>query len=167
MKPKGISIKKIIQKAILVAVVLFILLAGRIWLNYIGFCFEKRLFLSDEEKISIAIRDTLSSYPPVVLEYVEKDGRLFRTGGHIPANPIYYKDVDEFISENPDCCKVTQKMERTGYPIRLEYRLLGRANTFVEIKYKVKYIDANGIERSQMTTEYIAISNCGHPWSGI
>ena len=168
MKQKGISKKKIILKTILYAVVLFILLlAGRIWLNYIGFCFKERRFLSDEEKISIAISTTLSIYPPVVLEYGEKDGRVFCTGGYKPANPIYYKNVDEFLLENPDCCRVTEKMERSGYPIRLQLRLLGSANTFVEVKYKAKYIDANGIERSQITERYFAISNCGYAWSGI
>ena len=143
-----------------------LLLAGRIWLNYIGFCFEKLRFLSDEEKISIAINYELSGYPPVVSEYGEKDGRVFCTKAYIPDNPVYYKNVDEFLFENPDCCRVTQKMERSGYTVRLEHRLLGSANTFVEVKYKAKYIDANGIERSQITERYVAISNCGHPWSG-
>ena len=161
-------VKNLLCRLILATGVVFVTVAGgKSSLTYFGFCFKERRFLSDEEKISIAIRDILTNYPPVIEEYGKTNGQAIVIGGHAPANPIYYKDTDAFLDENPDCCKVTRKMERSGYTIRFEHRLLGSANTFVEVRYKVKYIDASGVERSVVTEKYIAISNCGYPWSGI
>lgn len=169
MKQQSFRIKKLLRRLVFATGVVFVtLVIGKMSLNYIGFCFKEHRFLSDEEKISIAIPYVLGSYPPNLLEYGERLGRVVVIGGHTPAHPIYYKDRDAFLAENPDCCKLTQKMERTKseFPIQLEHRLLGNSNTFVEVTYKLKYIDETGVERSQITTEYVAISNCGHPWSG-
>lgn len=137
-------------------------------LNYLGFCFKAGRFLSKEEKISIAIQYILSSYPPVIDTHYEKNGVLVKNGRHRPKQPIYYKDLRSFLTENPNCCKLTKvATEMEDYSVRLEHRFIGSANIFVELKYKVKYIDKNGAERIQKHTSYVAISNCGHPWSGI
>lgn len=162
------KIRKLLLKLILTIGVFFcIVLIGYMSLNYVGFCFKERRFLSDEEKIAIGVRDVLAAYPPVIDLYEERNGEVVEVGRSQPDRPIHYKDVDSFFAENPDCCKVTRIMERSGYTVRLEHRLLGSANTFVEVKYKVKYMDAHGVGRSSLETDYIAISNCGYPWSGM
>jgi len=170
MKPQYFRIKKLLRRVILAAGLILVAIAiGRFSLNYSGYCFEEHRFLSNEEKISIAIRDVFGTYPPNLIEYGENLGEVIVIGGHTPAHPIYYKDIDTFRAENTDCCRLTQRMERTKskFPIQLGSRLSGDANTFVEVIYKLKYIDESGVERSQIHIEYVAISNCGHAWSGI
>jgi hypothetical protein len=163
------GITKIIYRiCIFIAVVLVVAPISIITMNYLGFCFKKGRFLSNEEKIRIAMQYIISSYPPSIARYEEKDGVKVRIGQHVPDQPINYKDLNSFLAENHDCCRLTRvATEMEGYSIRLEHRLIGSANTFVELKYKVKYIDLYGIERSRMQTSYVAISNCGHAWSGF
>lgn len=131
-------------------------------LNYFGFCFKRLGFISNEEKISIAVEYVISTYPPVM--NTRKSGERYRER---PGSPIDYQSVSQFMRENPDCCKIIRVQERTGYKAPMEYRLLGSISDFVEVNYKVKYLDENKKATSKDATTYVAISNCGHPWSGM
>jgi hypothetical protein len=45
-------------------------------LNYSGFCLEQRRYLTDREKIEIAIGRILRSYPPTLMQVItHPDGR--------------------------------------------------------------------------------------------
>lgn len=161
------KVRKIIYKLILLTMITLVLVVIVILsLNYAGFCFAERRFLSDEEKIKIAIKYILSTYPPVIDLFEERNEIVVKIGRNTPADPIRYDSMEDFLSQNPSCCKITKTMERSGYTVRLEHKLLGSVNTFVELKFKVKYVDEKGIVRTAMKTRYVAVSNCGHPWSG-
>ncbi|MFE8101184.1 hypothetical protein RBA71_06735 [Brenneria goodwinii] len=157
------TIWKLLREALFL-LLLFPLVTTMLYMtiNYFGFCFETYKRLSNEEKITIAIRSILSRYPATV--YIESGG----TGelSDAPEPPFPYRDIAHFRQVNPDCCRITRVQERSGYQITLENRLLG-TNSFVEVRYQVFYLDANNQRASKTVTEFVAISNCGHPWSGI
>lgn len=161
------SVSNLSRKITLVAVIgVSAFAAVYLSLNYFGVCFKECRILSGKERISIAVDYVLSTYPPAIDMY-ERDGdKLIRVGKEIPSHPVYYSGATGFLSLNKDCCRVT-RTGREGYATRLEHRLIGSANTFVEVKYEVKYVDANNTVQSVERIDYVAISNCGHPWSGI
>lgn len=161
------NISKFSQKIILAGVVgVSALVVTYLALNYMGFCFKECRMLTEEEKISIAIDYVLGAYPPVIDLYKGGEGDLVSAGRGLPDKPIYYSSVAEFISVNKNCCRVTRN-GREGYTTRLEHRLVGSSNAFVEVRYAVRYLDENKAVRSEARVDFIAISNCGHPWSGI
>ncbi|ATA25954.1 hypothetical protein BIY26_11220 [Brenneria goodwinii] len=129
-------------------------------LNYFGFCFETYKRLSDEEKITIALRNTQAHYRSTLY-----GGTRELSNATTP--PFPYKDIAHFRQANPDCCRITNVQERLGYQITLGDRLWGSISSFVEVKYQTFYLDANNQRASKTVTEFVAISNCGHPWSGI
>lgn len=102
----------------LISICLLIIILG---LNYFDFCFNKMRFLSDDEKIKLAINEVLTEYPSK--DYSEKfygnlpiydqdaDLHLYGYGssGGVPKHPIAYLSLEEFISLNPNCCQVTLK----------------------------------------------------------
>ncbi|MGN5220455.1 hypothetical protein [Aeromonas veronii] len=159
----GACSRKIALYALLFSGFLLVLFLS---LNYYGFCFKECRKLSEKEQISIAIDYLLKIYPPVIDVYKESNGKAVVAERNIPSNPIYYGNAAEFAYLNKDCCRVT-RTARKGYAVRLEHRLLGSASTFVEVRYEVKYVDKSNIVRSVKKVNYVAISNCGNPWSGI
>lgn len=139
-------------------------LALRAGLNYSGFCLEQRRYLTDREKIEIAIKRILRSYPTTLTEGVTyPDGRK-ATRWFRPERPVPYRSVDEFLQVNPECCEVTQREHpKIGGSISLGNRLFGITSANVRVRYQVRYLDANGRMIMQTLEPYIAISNCGRP----
>ncbi|WP_161814422.1 hypothetical protein [Steroidobacter agaridevorans] len=148
-----------------VALGLALLFVGlRAGLNYSGFCLEQRRWLTDREKIEIAIKRILASYPPTLIEVVtypdgRKADRYFQ-----PENPVPYRSVDEFLQVNPECCEVTQREHpKISGSISLGSRLFGITSANVRVRYQVRYLDASGRMITRIMEPYIAISNCGRP----
>lgn len=161
------KIKNLLRVSVIgVVVIICAVAAGYLALNYMGFCYKERRFLSEEEMVSIAVKYILATYPPVVELHEGKGGAVINIGRGAPERSIAYKGISDFMAENQNCCEKTT-IGREGYAISLEYRLLGSANAFVKVKYMVMYVDVSGVRQSSERTEYVAISNCGHPWSGI
>jgi len=97
-------------------------------LNYNGYCFKEGRFLSDKEKIRIVIeRSMLMRGAPLpfwplrdrngnVLK--DKDGKLqwvVSKDGNVsptdePVIPILFRDVDEFLMRNPNCCEMRKEV---------------------------------------------------------
>jgi hypothetical protein len=136
----------------------------RAGLNYSGFCLEQRRFYTDREKIEIAIGMILRGYPPTLIEVVtypegRKVDRYF-----LPERPVPYRSVDEFLQVNPDCCEVTQREHpKISGNVSLGNRLFGITSANVRVRYRVRYLDANGRMITEIMEPYIAISNCGRP----
>lgn len=137
------------------------------WLTNNGYCHAQGKYLTDEEKIRVALKDELKKYPPSVIRTPNdptKGGNLT-----VPSNPIYYRDVDEFLSLNPDCCKVSPTEAFTeGSTVTLLEKLTGTATSVIETNYLVRYRGEDGLEHSIKTTPSLHITNCGtpgKPWS--
>jgi hypothetical protein len=106
-------------------------------LNISGYCFAKHSYLSDKEKIHIAVA------------YAFKRG--FK-GIHD------YQDVEDFLANNPDCCSVSSNCP-SGTEDGID-RALGKISSCVYV------LEANSDVRSEdKVTSAIAISNCGKVWS--
>ena len=139
------------------------------WLTTNGYCHAQGKYLTDDEKIRVALVDLLSKYPPaVVLGKHHPDAKVL--GYLSPQNPIHYRDVDDFLSLNPDCCIVgstsgeprVTNPEDIG-PANLIETLMGTATRAIEVTYLVRFKDANDVAQSIRTTGWLHISNCGTP----
>ena len=162
-----ILIKRIFKYLILITLGLLILYAiGRLGLNYSGYCFEQKRYLTDQEKIDIVVTQMLRSFPPNLNEPVQlPDGRRairFFT----PKNATRFQSIDEFYALNKDCCEVTDYVKwdkaHPGEKIPLLQRLAGMVSSYVRIRYQLHYKNEDGEDITREIEGYSAISNCGH-----
>lgn len=139
----------------------------RLGLNYSGYCYEQKRYLTDQEKIEIAVREILRFYPPTLTEYGVSQGGENVVRWFSPEKAIPYQSVEDFFKINKECCEITdyekgdfgQKGERIS---RLN-KLLGDTSDNVRVRYRVRYFDERGSLMTRQYESYIAISNCGHP----
>lgn len=152
-------------------IVLLVYGGARLGLNYSGYCYEKKRYIDDKEKLEIAVTYILEGYPRVVDIYEQRGNKLIFMDRDFPKNPIRYNSITEFLEMNPDCCEVTNyskgDFEEKGSKISLSSRLYGSISSFVRVRHKVRYYDSDGDVITITEEPYIAITNCGHPWSGI
>lgn len=139
-------------------------------LSYSGYCFAEGRYLSDAEKVRVAVADVLKKYPPSVeLRKHHPDAKI--VGYLPPEKPIFYRDVDEFLALNPGCCAITlrrKELEDSG--ARFEDKLTGTVSSFVGMDYWVLYWDDDNKEQAIKTEGYLPLSNCGKPvrwWTGL
>lgn len=137
-------------------------LGNLIRLNYLGYCLEAGRYLTDEEKIRMAVTDVLKRYPPAVYPALVGTEKL--RIGRPPVSPIHYLDVDDFLRLNPTCCSVSF-MYRGSESIELRFlwRVAGAPSSFVNINYLVRYLNENNDPQSEKAKTIVPISNCGKP----
>ena len=172
----NLSVKRFIKYTALLLFGLFTLYgSGRMGLNYTGYCMEQQRYLTDQEKITIAVNDLLRSYPPVVDIYKEIDGVRIVTDRNIPINPIQYESTNEFFEINKNCCQVRdygkgdfggEDAEQTS-PISLFSKLTGNISSHIHINYQVRYVGTDNEVVVINSRTAPAITNCGKIWSGI
>jgi hypothetical protein len=144
---------------------IFITGAAYLTLSYKGFCWEENRFLSQYEKKIYAVRYILEHYPPV-LAFHGNVGNGERAFYKRPDEPIRYRSIEEFFRINPNCCSVVEKGYK-GFEPSVASKLTGSISSFVKVDFNVRYLDDKGKVSSKQHTMYLAISNCGHVWSGI
>lgn len=135
-------------------------------MNYAGYCFKESRYLTDEEKIELAIRRAIAAGPPAIpMSKVEiKNGKeVHSTIREIPKIYDRYDSVDQFRRLNPNCCVLTQTAPGGGGP-DLGIRLLGNFSTYVRMEYAFFYTDAMNQERVFDRVTYPKITNCGKVW---
>jgi hypothetical protein len=138
---------------------------SRVALNYSGYCYKEGRYFSDKEKIDLAVMYIVNTYPPVVDIY-ERSSKEDSVGRSSPKNSIKYSSVEQFYRDNKDCCSVS-KTGKKGTDVPLTHKLIGSVDKYVKIKYKVRYKDSNDNVIEVFETPFVAVSNCGHTWSGI
>lgn len=132
-------------------------------MNYAGYCLPAGRILTDDEKIRAAIGYLLKKYPPAAIRTPLSE-KVWANSP--PEHPIFYKDVDDFLAINPDCCQLTAQRDSTeGHP-GLTQRVTGTTIGYIKIEYQVRYQE-NGIVKSVLYDEYPPISNCGKPVKAI
>lgn len=136
-------------------------------LSYSGFCFKKMRYISDNEKIRIAIAAINKNKTKT---YFNTDFKPYKYRISIP-----YPDVDTFLAENPSCCSVVPYAgfgSETDEPVPPGFseRILGRYNCAVRIRYTYVYLegpldeDRNKGPAQKYTEERIGdfhMNNCG------
>ena len=131
-------------------------------LTHNGYCHAADKYLTDEEKIRVALEDFLKKYPPPVIR-TPVETNVWSLS--VPKKPIYYRDLNEFLSLNLDCCKFTPPAvfrEGNGQ-FTLAERLRGVATNLINLKYSVRYYGEDNTMRSIETTGYLYITSCGTP----
>lgn len=121
-------------------------------LNYSGFCFAKMRYLTEKEKLKLAF-DSLNNAEQLRINIAGKmQYREFRK----------YKSFDEYIKENPDCCTISPRGGVDAIGDSFLTRIFGlHSGEGIRIKFKVRYLDENGLQISQERTAGISLQNCG------
>lgn len=153
-------------------------------LNYSGFCWAEKRYLTDAEKIRLAAGAVIGSGRPnfnhindymreqpggdsgreYELEYKDYfDEKIWRRNDDGSYTRIGRVNVDEFLRQNPNCCKVVGITNKSIFPYSLWYRLWGDYRAAVEIKYTARFLDKQGnIVEFKNYKEYPVVKNCGY-----
>ncbi len=121
-------------------------------LNYSGFCFAEMRYLSKEEKIR------------AVFNYQNNRTDLLAFVISKPPNYQYirYKNFEEFLAENPDCCHVNPGGPYGVPPSFFLDRIFGfDSGDVVVIDFKVRYLDEKGNQGSEKVQFENFLTNCG------
>lgn len=128
-------------------------------LSYDGFCFRDRRFLSEKEYFAAAIASMLKRETEQLVSYGPKKVRFSVV--HV----VKYAGMDDFLQQNPDCCKVVpHNTGDLGPYTSFDQRLFGYAAKIVSINYIIRYVDEIGDQKSVTKTEQLAVTNCGRAW---
>lgn len=123
-------------------------------LNYSGFCFAEKRYLSNEEKIR------------AVFDYQNKRTDLLHRV-HIEPNSnkyIQYKSFDEYIVLYPECCSVNPGGGYEVPPRKFLDRILGyNSGDVVVINFQVRYLDENDSLKTAEIRFDNYLQNCGKP----
>lgn len=90
---------------------------------------------------------------------VRPDGSLVNLGNYIPGkgNIIYYKSVDQFLTENPDCCVVQKSYIRgSSEGLKAFYDYV------ISINYRYNYLNENHEMKSEMREQFFIVDACGN-----
>lgn len=137
-------------------------------LNYFGFCYSQKRFLPDEEKRNLVIDYILLTEKSTLKEIQrvrgldDNDYKRERLK-YLPDEPIPYRDMEDFLALNPNCCQVTTNYKTLGgegNPISCWERLTGWS-AVVGIRYLERYRDNKGIIQTKFVEIFPGISNCG------
>ena len=122
-------------------------------LNYSGFCFEEGRYLSDKERIRL-IFDAINSQTSLPVLTVDRGTQYY---DHLP-----YASFDDYLAENPDCCKINPGGWYDLPPPTLLDRISGEySGKVIVINFKVRYLDENGELRMQNIKSESKSENCG------
>lgn len=135
-------------------------------------CVSRLSIASRDEKILAAIGFGLAEQNRAIKIPLNKVG-----GYGTYTNLTHYADADEFLSANPDCCKITRTDFSSEYG---EDRDAGFLDSIVaenldlvRVDYKSQYKDDDGNIRERIDPLFYAINNCGaakewsHEISGV
>lgn len=128
-------------------------------LTYSGLCLSEMRYLSDDEKIRVAVSR--------VIEVLDARNRALANAGSekdaMNQGPLAYHSVDKFLELNPNCCAVNDfGPEGIGPPTFLQ-RLLGIYSTVVEVHFRDSYAEADGFT---WKTWQVGLSVCGRHVKG-
>ena len=154
-------------------------------INYTGFCFDKSRYLTDDERIRPVIQAVIETYPRITYAYEElpisgyeiiTDKERCCSRGDIskhdksrggvsidPAMLIPYRDLNEFLAVNPDCCSFSRMglYGELGNIDSLWPKIKGCSSGFVNVKFRVRYLDAQGNIQTKFSAFSSHQANCG------
>jgi len=151
----------------LVTVTVILLFGSQVFLpqaNLKGFCWTEKRFLTDEERIyrlveRINKRDFFNLYV------------LNEAGAYLVGPTVYdvvpYKSVEDFLTSNPDCCKIKKYSGIIVHGEKVdshEYSQKGLYAGSFYIRHRVKYIK-EGEEKEGIAIHQGMVTNCGEEFS--
>ncbi len=145
---------KIISRLFRVTIILFIgylLLRGT--LNYTGFCWPEKRWLSYAERIDLAIEKVNKN--PMIDHLRDELADKYRGAEHKP-----YTSVEAFKQQNPKCCEVIIVQQPT-WGSKLHKVLFGHYAATVRIPYTLRLYNEDGSIEHIPTETYAPITYCG------
>lgn len=133
---------KILKNSLYFIVILALLLETLI---YTGFCFKQFRYISDDEKIRIAISYVLEENRKNIIEY--KDRSVI----------FPFNSVDEFIASKPTIMGTAYSLDQGGTDCL--NRLFGYLSSYVVLEFIGVYKN-----RPEKVLTSVAITNCGEAW---
>lgn len=176
-RPKSRSKKLFWYFVILVSVLLIVFLIIFGTLNYKGFCFKQVRYLSDEEKLNIAIvriGDINRKKPRCWSSHGKSVKSINRNYDECV---VPYSSIEEFLQANPVCCKLLKPgdyFDDSGGPGPWT-RLFGTWNYGVKVQYVEKRFETpfKDKKNDNIVREYTApkigiiyFNNCGEECEG-
>ncbi|MBL1405984.1 MAG: hypothetical protein COC00_008370 [Rhizobiales bacterium] len=147
-------------------------------LVYNGFCVAERRWLGEQEMFDIAKQRVFEHYPP----------QSFRVPGVFSKKierHVQYKDFDDFVNRNPNCCRLSQTGWK-GLSVDFIYRLRGYSAGFVRVEYAADADKLNSDAKSEIAgtvaffkargkeyvpnkgnLSFVPLDNCGNVWQGF
>lgn len=134
-------------------------------MNYSGYCFTERRWISDEELIRQEV-ERIVAYQ-LTRKYVVTDNIGWtESKKYRPTAP--YNTVEEFITENPDYYRIGFHNLWDDFYFgdglaskSMRAKFNGDQKFFLAIRYKSYYLDDNGIKRTKVESHKNIIGNCG------
>lgn len=136
-------------------------------MNYHGYCFKEKRFLSDRERIQRVVADVVEHKMP--FWPVRKNGNgvtLYWVidGSPDPIEPIFYKNIEEFSAENPNCCEFVPYMsgsEGRWRPDFLNRVIADCSGGIIRVTYKARFRNKVGETKFLDTSWETTRNNCG------
>jgi len=129
-------------------------------LSYYGFCFGQRRFLSDAEYFNAVIDEVLQAKTYSFTTYQQG------TVSFNSVKAVQYRDKQEFLELNPNCCKIVlHNVGDQGPYTSFSDRVFGRAAKIVSATFNMRHLDDNGNPQNRVGTGQYAVTNCGRAWS--
>lgn len=143
---------KCLFSAILLISVIFLML--RMGLNYSGFCWAEKRWLSEDEKIEAAVA------------HVNQPGKRHIDGKWVERIP--YESKEAFLEENPDCCYFGKfpthftTMPDGHYAPRPTFieKVAGYYADVINMQY-IEHFTENGVQNSKNIEVQFSLTNCG------
>jgi hypothetical protein len=126
-----------------------LLLISPFYLNYSGFCWSDRQFMTDAKMIHSAMGEIVSLNNSRRVDSMAKQ-------------PIPYLDIEDFKRENPDCCRIHAfSGDGPPFPLRFADLLLGRVHDWIVVTWRQRYLNSSGQREDIFKTSYLYLGNCG------
>ena len=127
------------------------------FLNYTGYCSSQNRYLSDSEKITIAV-ENINKTPGKVFDLRNKSDQVeFPLETYIP-----YKTTKEFLRKNINCCIVTDEADTDIIPsVPFWSKVTGLHTENVKVVYKAKYKNSRDQIIWKNEAQARKINNCG------
>lgn len=141
--------KKLLAFGLLALVAIVIVRSG---LNYAGYCLAEGRWLTDEEIFRKQIARIIQQ-DKIYLQLPKR--------GNVHYKAVKYKSVEEFLKQNPNCCKMHRFGPDGGVGISFRAKINGDYLDGMGIYYKARYLDKTGKIKELNRSVYPIVNNCG------
>jgi len=154
--------------------ILAVLLTIILSLNYFGYCYSQKRFLSDEEKLNIVVKYILTfevAMSQENSEYIERvklvdkdKGQKLQLEKDQQGEYVPYHNIEDFFALNPSCCQVTTNYKSIGGEgdtVSCWNRLTGFKSSVVGVRYLSRYRNSEGTIQSKPREIFPGVNNCG------
>jgi hypothetical protein len=90
--------------------------------------------------------------------YLEKESRFM-----VPERILPYKDLAQFMQDNPDCCALSSRAAM-GFSEIFD-RITGNNFAHFDVRYKIRFFDGAGKFQTNEQNVSVYVTNCAEAYS--